>query len=159
MLYGAPLLLEDVASFSWRWLSGRAGLLAARVSLSFFGMSDVFSYCFKLCDPVSQAAVAEPKAEGSDCTVYFSLIVQRHSVPQSRYQELGFLCSLYHTVCPQNAFLTTGSKHAQQLCPHSPLRKTGMVSELLSSLWTHVSDTQHSVSRCFLGCPLVLLEP
>lgn len=35
-VWGSPSL-EDAAGLSWRWLGGRTGLLAARVSLSFFG--------------------------------------------------------------------------------------------------------------------------
>lgn len=156
-------VLDGVADLSWRWLGGRLGcwLLECRFhSLD----TDVFPHCFKLCEPVGQAA----GAEGSYCTVYFWLTVQRHSVPQSRmnssYQEFGFLClTVPSIILPPECFPYHRIKACSVAsCPHSTEERyrEGWFSELLKSLWTHGPDTQHSVfSGCFLGCLLVLLGP
>lgn len=115
------LLLEDVA--------GRTGLLAVRVLLSFFG-----HWCLPLlfwimwtCRP---SCCSRTKSRGLLLHSLF-FINSSEAFSSTEQNELhrvtrnlaSYVLLFLLSYCPQNAFLTTGSKHAQYLHAHSLLRK------------------------------------
>lgn len=115
----SPLLLDDLAGLSWRWMGGMTGLLLLSdllaaviweqnwVCSSWFHTLNYlqFPFLFWIVWPYRLSCCSKTKARGSYCTFFSYLIAQRQSVPQGRSNSRISTIRLLMTYCSVTAIL------------------------------------------------------